>query len=300
MGGPLGLGHVGEQLLEPGRAHHRAGQVVRAARLALLDHRHRDLAEALHEIGVVGQQLEQPVGTGQPGRSAADDDYADVDPFLLGIELALDELADRVDRRWELAGRYRPAAVRRSHAGDQPPRLALMASVSLGRILFKSPTIPRSENSKIGALASLLIATMFSEDCIPTLCWIAPEIPAARYSFGATVLPVCPICAAYGYQPASTTARVAATAEFPPNAAASSSASLKFSALPSPRPPATRMSAPSMSTSAPRCSPRWTISAWVDHGEYSMSTSTTSADPPSRETASNALIRPMMIPSSPL
>jgi hypothetical protein len=30
---------------------------------------------------------------------------------------------------------------------------------------------------------------------MPTLCWIAPEIPAARYSFGATVLPVWPIWA---------------------------------------------------------------------------------------------------------
>ena len=48
--------------------------------------------------------------------------------------------------------------------------------------------MPRSENSKIGAFASLLIATMFSEPCIPTLCWIAPEMPAARYSFGETGL----------------------------------------------------------------------------------------------------------------
>ena len=55
---------------------------------------------------------------------------------------------------------------------------------------------------------------------MPTLCWIAPEMPAARYSFGATVLPVWPIWPAYGNQPASTTARVAATA--PPSAAASS------------------------------------------------------------------------------
>ena len=28
---------------------------------------------------------------------------------------------------------------------------------------------------------------------MPTLCWIAPLIPAAKYSFGATVLPVWPI-----------------------------------------------------------------------------------------------------------
>src|SRR6202012_3548241 len=83
------------------------------------------------------------------------------------------------------------------------PFLALIASVSFGMILFRSPTMPRSENSKIGAFASLLIAMMFSEDCMPTLCWIAPEIPAARYSFGDTVLPVCPILAAYGDQPGS-------------------------------------------------------------------------------------------------
>jgi len=50
------------------------------------------------------------------------------------------------------------------------PRLALMASVSFGMILLRSPTTPRSENSKIGAFGSLLIATMFSEFCIPTLC----------------------------------------------------------------------------------------------------------------------------------
>ena len=62
----------------------------------------------------------------------------------------------------------------------QPPFLALIASVSLGTILCRSPTTPRSENSKIGAFGSLLIARMFSELCIPTLCWIAPEMPAAR------------------------------------------------------------------------------------------------------------------------
>ena len=40
-------------------------------------------------------------------------------------------------------------------------------------------------------------------------------------------MPVCPTCVAYGYHPASTTARVAATA--PPSACASSSTSVKFS-----------------------------------------------------------------------
>ena len=101
------------------------------------------------------------------------------------------------------------------------------SSVSFGTISCTSPTTPRSLNSKIGAFGSLLIATITFELCMPTLCWTAPEMPSATYSFGETVLPVWPIWAAYGYQPASTTARVAPTA--PPSARASSSASVKFS-----------------------------------------------------------------------
>ena len=73
----------------------------------------------------------------------------------------------------------RTSAVAAGHR-DQPPFFAFTASMSFGTILLRSPTMPRSENSKIGAFASLLIATMFSEDCMPTLCWIAPEMPAAR------------------------------------------------------------------------------------------------------------------------
>ena len=30
--------------------------------------------------------------------------------------------------------------------------------------------------------------------CMPTLCWIAPLMPIARYSCGLTILPVWPIC----------------------------------------------------------------------------------------------------------
>src|SRR6185436_12707212 len=210
------------------------------------------------------------------GGAAADDRDADLDALVLVVELAFDELAARVDGRLEGRRDHEPVRGRRHRA--QEPLRAFTASVSLGTILLRSPTTPRSENSKIGAFGSLLIATMFSELCMPTLCWIAPEIPAARYSFGATVLPVWPICAAYGYQPASTTARVAATA--PPSASASDSQSSKPSAFPSPRPPATRTSASSMFTSAPRCSPRWTMTALVEWSSYWTSTSTTSAEPP--------------------
>ncbi len=152
---------------------------MRTADLALLDDGHRHLAEALHDVGpthpLVGQELQELVRAGQARGAAAHDGDPDVDPLVLVVELALDELPRRVDVGRELRGRD-DASVGR----HQPPFFALIASVSLGTILLRSPTTPRSENSKIGALASLLIATMFSEDCMPTLCWIAPEMPAAR------------------------------------------------------------------------------------------------------------------------
>src|SRR4029079_117194 len=103
--------------------------------------------------------------------AAAHDRYADLDALVLGVRRDADELLGRVDGGRELTGGG-------GHA-DQP-FLAFTASVSFGTILLRSPTMPRSENSKIGALESLLIATMFSELCMPTLCWIARESPAAR------------------------------------------------------------------------------------------------------------------------
>ena len=53
------------------------------------------------------------------------------------------------------------------------------SSVNLGTISCRSPTTPRSQNSKIGAFGSLLIAITVPEPCMPTLCWIAPEMPQA-------------------------------------------------------------------------------------------------------------------------
>ena len=147
---------------------------MRPARLALLDERDRHLAERLGQIGLLGEAHHEAVGAGQPRRATADDDDADLDALVLRVGRRGDELRRRADGRRVVAG---DDAVAARH---YEPFLALMASVSLGTILLRSPTIPRSENSKIGALASLLIATMFSEDCIPTLCWIAPEMPAAR------------------------------------------------------------------------------------------------------------------------
>ena len=39
--------------------------------------------------------------------------------------------------------------------------------------------MPMSANSKMGAFGSLLMATIVPELCMPTLCWMAPEMPAA-------------------------------------------------------------------------------------------------------------------------
>ena len=39
--------------------------------------------------------------------------------------------------------------------------------------------MPRSATWKIGASWSLLMATMFYEFFMPTMCWVAPEIPQA-------------------------------------------------------------------------------------------------------------------------
>ena len=143
---------------------------MRAGHLALLDHRDRHLSQPLRELGVVLEQLQQADGARQARLPAADDRDADLDPLVLGVRRRADELGHRVDGRRELAG----------CGGHQPPFFAFTASVSFGTILLRSPTTPRSENSKIGAFESLLIATMFSELIMPTLCWMAPEMPAAR------------------------------------------------------------------------------------------------------------------------
>src|SRR5215210_1847192 len=124
----------------------------------------------------------------------------------------------------------------RCAAGAQPAFRARRAAVIAGAISNRSPITTTSAKSAIGASGSRLTATIVSAVCMPTLCWMAPEMPRARYSAGLTILPVWPICCAYGIQPESTAARVAPTA--PPSSAASSWTSLKPSSPPTPRPPA--------------------------------------------------------------
>ena len=88
----------------------------------------------------------------------------------------------------------------------------------------------------------MLIATIVLAVCMPALCWIAPEIPSATYSWGATDTPVWPTWNDCGTYPASTAARDAPTAA--PSASARSSTSANFSSDPSPRPPETTFAAP--------------------------------------------------------
>lgn len=108
-----------------------------------------------------------------------------------------------------------------------------------GTALNRSATRPISATWKMGASASLLMATIVFESFIPAKCWMAPEIPTATYSScneneihlsmpfnkiqtksltGATIFPVCPICKSLGTYPASTAARDAPTA--PPSLSA--------------------------------------------------------------------------------
>ena len=89
----------------------------------------------------------------------------------------------------------------------------------------------------MGASASELMDTITPLSFMPATCWMAPLMPTATYSSGATTLPVCPTCRSLAAYPASTAAREAPTA--PPSRSAIRSTAAKFSLLFSARPPAT-------------------------------------------------------------
>lgn len=60
-----------------------------------------------------------------------------------------------------------------------PPGALGQLFSSSRRIVNRSPTSPISAISKIGASASLLIATMVPASLMPVRCWMAPEMPMA-------------------------------------------------------------------------------------------------------------------------
>ena len=157
-----------EQAPEAARVDDRSGERVRARLLALLEHGHRDLAQPLRKPGRLLDQLAEPDRAGEPRGARADDQDPDLDPLVRWIRGLVDELA-RVELRRIFGG---PGARHQLFR-------CRTSSVSFGTISCRSPTTPRSQNSKIGAFGSLLIATTVPEPCMPTLCWIAPEIPQA-------------------------------------------------------------------------------------------------------------------------
>src|SRR4051794_21769003 len=138
---------------------------MRAGLLALLDHGERNIAEPRSNVRMFLEQLPETNRARESRGAGADDQHAHLDPLVLRIGRLRDVLL--------IGGRRRK--VRR-------PRHDLRcrtSSVSFGTISCRSPTTPKSANSKIGAFASLLIATIVPEPCMPTLCWIAPEMPRA-------------------------------------------------------------------------------------------------------------------------
>src|SRR5574343_92380 len=72
------------------------------------------------------------------------------------------------------------------------------ALVSSGTAANRSASRPKSATEKIGASGSWLIATITLESFMPARCWMAPEMPAAIYNVGATILPVWPTCQSLG------------------------------------------------------------------------------------------------------
>ena len=143
---------------------------MRAGLLALLDERDRHLAEPLGRGRILLEQLTEADRAGETGGAATDDQDADVDALVGRVRGCRDDLVARERRR----------IVRGADLGaPRQPLRARTSSASFGAIWLRSPTMPKSAKSKIGAFGSLLIATIVPEFCIPTLCWIAPEMPSA-------------------------------------------------------------------------------------------------------------------------
>jgi hypothetical protein len=77
-------------------------------------------------------------------------------------------------RSWSIC-----SAVRPRNANYASARAFLIASTSGGTTSKMFATTPTSAISKMGASASLLMATMVREPFMPTMCWMAPLMPSA-------------------------------------------------------------------------------------------------------------------------
>ena len=83
-----------EQPLQAAGVHNRAGKKMRARRLPFLEHRHRNLAEALGRGWILLDQLSEPDRRREPRGAGTDDEEPDVDA-----------LVDRIGRRRDRVGR---------------------------------------------------------------------------------------------------------------------------------------------------------------------------------------------------
>ena len=233
-----------------------------AARLGLLDDRDRHLAQPLHRRRVVGQQLEQPVGARQAGRAAADDGDADLDELVLGVELALDELVRRVDRRREFR-RDDAAVAGRSGHRPQPPFFAFTASVSLGRILLRSPTMP-----EVGELEDRRVRVLVDRDDVLRGLHADLVLDRAGDAGGQVELRRDGLARLADLRRVRVPAGVDHRAGGGDGAAQAPWRAPRRARSPRPCPGRGRRRRgcrrPRCSTSAPRCSPRWTIVALVD------------------------------------
>ena len=88
-----------EQPPQRARVDDGAGEQVRARLLALLQHRHRHVAEPLAHVRPLLEQLPEPDRAGQSTRAAADDEDADLDALVGRIGRGADHLGGRERRR---------------------------------------------------------------------------------------------------------------------------------------------------------------------------------------------------------
>lgn len=164
-------------------------------------------------------------------------------------------------------------------------------SVSSGTFSNKSPTRPTSATWKMGASGSLLIAAMTLLSFMPARCWMAPEIPAARYSCGATFLPVWPTCKLLSAKPLSTAARDAPIAA--PSASASGGISRSNSSFDlRPRPPETTFFADASSGRSDFA--RFSEIHSVGEGVLGSMPSSMDAEPPEVSAGANDVCRTVM------
>jgi len=123
---------------------------------------------------------------------------------------------------------------------------------------------------------------------------MAPEMPAATYNWGETVLPVCPTWYWCGYQPASVAALDAPTAA--PRVSASASITVKPSGPPTPRPPETTIDASARSGRPPATAAARPVIVALPAASSTLSARSTRAGaPPPVATASTELGRTVMM-----